>query len=315
MIESLISIRIKQIYRAGVELGLLRSLALLIFLGSTAFILLMQTATTVTISFVVGIYLFVLTLLHLRRQDRMFLKSHFNFHKWICLIEYLLLSLPLIAFMAYHFQWVPALLLLTGLAVIVNLDFKPNTLSLNTKVQDLIPEECFEWKAGVRKSFFTIIILLMVGLGTSFFIGSVPIVIFILGLLPMGFYKRSEPYQMITSFEIGSNKFLVNKVKWQVLIFTILCVPLIAVFIVFHQDRWYIPLVEYLIFVSVHVYMILTKYAFYEPNSRSSSVQTFGAVGAMGVIFPVFIPLVWLLSIRFYFKARRNLNFYLDDFN
>ncbi|MFD2513344.1 hypothetical protein ACFSRY_05655 [Pontibacter locisalis] len=167
----------------------------------------------------------------------------------------------------------------------------------------------------MRKSFFTIIILLMVGLGTSFFIGSVPIVIFILGLLPMSFYKRGEPYQMITSFEVGSNRFLLNKIKWQVLIFTILCVPLIAVFIVFHQDRWFIPVVEYLIFVSVHVYMILTKYAFYEPNSRSSAVQTFGTVGATGVIFPVFIPLVWLLSIRFYFKARRNLNFYLDDFN
>jgi hypothetical protein len=35
----------------------------------------------------------------------------------------------------------------------------------------------------------------------------------------------------------------------------------------------------------------------------------------VGGIIPVFLPVVWLLTILFYSKSVNNLNFFLDDYN
>lgn len=304
-----------QFYRGVTEIGLARMLLLIVLLNFILFILLMQATSGVSMRYATGVLLVTVALLHAKRQDKLFLQAHFHRYKWICMAEYLLLSVPFVAFLLYHFQWLLTLAFLAMLGAIVNIEVKPHQRSLNTKLQLLIPDECFEWKAGVRKYLFLIAILWVAGLSASFFVASVPIVIFILGVLPISFYEKSEPYQMITAFETSASKLLIRKMKWQVLLFSVLSIPLIAVFIIFHHDRWYIPTAEYFIFISLHVYLVLVKYAFYEPGSRSSAVQVFGTVGALGVVIPVFIPVVWLLSIRFYFKSRQNLNFYLNDYN
>lgn len=304
-----------QFYRGATEIGLARMLFLIGLLCFILFMLLMQAASEVSMRYAVGVLLLIVTLLHVKRKDKLFLQTHFHRYKWIYLVEYFLLSVPFVVFLLYHSQWLLILIVLLMLGVLVNLEIKLNLLSLNTKIPRLIPEECFEWKAGLRKYLILIALLWVVGLSTSFFVASVPIVIFILGILPLSFYEQSEPYQMITAFEISATKLLFRKIKYQVLLFSGLSIPLIASFVVFHYDKWYIPTAEYFIFISLHVYLILTKYAFYEPDSRSSAVQVFGTLGALGIIIPVFIPVVWLLSIRFYFKSRQNLNFYLNDYD
>ncbi|MCC9169145.1 hypothetical protein [Pontibacter harenae] len=315
IIIGLIKIRFTQFYRSAAEIGLVRMLLLSTLLSFFIFILLMQATSGVSMSYAVGAVLVIVTLIHLQRQDKLFLRTNFRQYRLVCMAEYLLLSVPLVAFLLCHFQWLLTLVLLLLLGAIVNFEIKPNQRSLNTKIQHLIPGECFEWKAGVRKYLFLITILWVLGLSTSFFVASVPIVISILGVLPLAFYEKSEPYQMITVFERSASKLLIRKVKWQVLFFSVLSVPLIAVFMIFHHDRWYVPTAEYFIFISLHTYLILTKYAFYEPNSKSSAVQVLGTLGALGVIIPVFLPVVWLLSIRFYYKSRQNLHFYLNDYD
>ena len=91
--------------------------------------------------------------------------------------------------------------------------------------------------------------------------------------------------------------------------------PLIIAFLFFYPDKWYIPISEYFIFITAHTYIILTKYAFYKLNDNSSGAQAWVAIGALGLIVPVFIPVIWLLSIRFYFKSCETLKFYLNDYN
>jgi hypothetical protein len=230
-------------------------------------------------------------------------------------IEYLILASITIAFLIFHFQWIPLLLLLSALYLIIHLDLKTKQRNLNTKLQLFIPSECFEWKGGVRQSLFFLITLWIIGICTSFFIGSVPVVLFILGIIPFSFYEKGEPYQMILAYEMGPTQFLLHKIKMQISLFSVLTMPLIAAFLVFHSERWYIPISEYFIFISLHVYLILTKYAFYEPNRKSTPAQVFGAIGAFGGIIPLFLPLVWLLSIRFFFKSKKNLFIYLNDYN
>jgi len=316
MIEAFIKIRFKQFYRWTIEMGLIRLIFLIGLLGFIAFILFKQTSKIPNAYYVSGAFLLMVILIHIKRQDKIFLKIHFINYKLIYLAEYLLLIIPVIVSLIYHFQWIIAVSILCAIGAIVNIDIKkPKQRNLNTKLQQLIPYDCFEWKAGIRKTLFLIITFWMIGLSTSFFIGSVPIVIFILGILPLGFYEKGEPLQMVLAYEMGSNKFLFHKIKMQTILFSVLSIPLMVGFMIFHFERWYIPIAEYFIFISLHTYVILAKYAFYEPNKKSGALQLFGIIGVMGTIIPVLIPVVWLLSIRFYFKSRKNLNFYLNDYN
>jgi hypothetical protein len=315
MIEAFVKIRIKQFYRGLIGIGLFRVIFLIGLLGFVLFISFIETSTYPDAFYVVGVTALIILMVQMNRQDKSFLKTNFNNYTLICFAEYLILSSIIIAFLIFHIQWIPLLVLISVLYLITLLDLKLKQSNLNTRLQQVIPSECFEWKGGVRQTFFILVPLWIIGLCTSYFIPSVPIVLFILGILPLSFYEKGEPYQMIVVYEMGTNQFLFHKIKMQLLLFSILTLPLIAAFMVFHHEMWYIPIVEYFIFISLLIYLILTKYAFYEPNSKSPSAQVFGAIGALGGIIPVFLPVVWLLSIRFFFKSKENLNVYLNDYN
>lgn len=315
MIQAFIKIRFKQVFRATEGLGLFRIIFLIGLSGFIAFGIFMQTAELPNSVYTAGLYLMIIAWIQVKRPDKQFSKIHFSNFRFIFFIEYFLLITPLIICLSIHNQWTTLISVIALILLIVNLDFNPKQKSVNTPVQGLIPSACFEWKGGVRKSLFLIVVLWIIGLGTSFFIGSVPVVIFVLGVLSWSFYEKSEPIQMILACEMGTNRFLLHKIKMQSTLFTILTIPLILAFIFFYPDKWYIPIAEFIIFLTLHIYVILTKYAFYQPNNKTNGAQVFGTIGAMGMIIPVFIPVVWLLSIRFYFKSRENLNFYLNDYN
>jgi hypothetical protein len=315
MIQAFIKLRFRQIFRAIKGLGLIRIIVLIVLSALAMIGLFIQTEKTPNSFYVTGIYLTIITLIQLNRHDKRFLQIHFSNFKLIFLAEYLLLMSPLYISLIYNIQWIALISSTVLTSVIINLDFKIRQKSLNTSIQKMIPSDCFEWKGGVRKTFVLIVTLWIIGFGTSFFIGSVPIVLFILGILPWSFNEKSEPLQMILGYELGPAKFLVHKMKMQLILFSILSIPLIIAFLLFHPEKWYIPTAEYLIFITSYIYIILTKYAFYQPNNKSTGAQAWVAIGAMGMIIPIFLPLVWLLSIRFYFKSRNNLNFYLNDYN
>lgn len=315
MIEALIKIRFKQLLRGLMDIGLIRIIILFGLLGLVAFFLFTQSSKTPNAYYVSGAYLFLITLIHKRRKDKVFIKSHFINYKLIWITEYFILLIPILFCLIFHFQWILAAITLLGLGAIVNFDFKSIRLTLNTKIQQFIPSDCFEWKAGVRKMLIPIILIWITGLFTSFFIASVPIAIFIFGLIPISFYEEGEPYQMILAYEKNSNEFLLYKIKLQIILFSILTIPLILTFLIFHIDMWYITIVEYFLFISLSIYFIFTKYAFYVPNSRSGAAKIFETFGALVIMLPILIPLIWVLTIRFYFKSHENLNFYLNDYN
>jgi len=315
MLEAFINIRFKQLIRAIIEIGFFRMIfliGLIAFLGITIFI---QTSKPPNSFYVAGITTAFIVFIHSKRQDKLFLKTHFNDFRLMLFVEYLLLSSPIIAFLIWHHQWIPAVVLLLAPRLIVFIDVKPSYRNLNTKLQKLIPNTCFEWKAGIRKTFYATVILWFAALGTSFYIGSVPIAIFVLGIIFLSFYENGEPLQMLIAFEKSANQFLLQKIELQLFLFSVLILPLILAFIIFHPENWYIPIAEYFIFTSVNIYTVLTKYAFYTPNSKSPAGQTFAAIGAVCGIIPFLLPVVWLLSLRFYFKSVENLNTYLNDYN
>lgn len=314
MIKALLKIRLKQIYRELIGVGFFRLIFLVCFAGLVGLGLYAVTADGQTSEFLSIGFLFLIIFIHLKRGDKLFLKSHFSNDKLFMLAEYTALSIPLICFFIIHKQWY-AISELSGLLIIVNLNIKARHSNLNTKLQKLIPDDAFEWKAGLRKQFFIIVPLWIIAALTSFFIGSVPIAIFILGALTLNFFEKGEPYGILMSYELNSKRFLLLKIKRQIQLLSIITLPLIGLFLVFHIDKWYIPVAEYLIFVCMHIYTIMIKYAFYKPNEESPAMRIFESIGLLGALIPVFLPVVWLLTLRFYIKSVNNLNFFLNDYN
>jgi len=82
--------------------------------------------------------------------------------------------------------------------------------NLNSIFQKIIHSDNFEWKSGLRKNLFWFVGIWFIGLLNSFFIGSVPIVIFILGTLVLNFYEKHEPLEILIANELNSIKFLIR---------------------------------------------------------------------------------------------------------
>lgn len=146
MIGEFINVRLKQAYRAVKGIGLFRLIFLAGLLGFLAFILFKQTEILPNAYYFLGVYLSLIVSIQLARQDKLFLKSHFNNYKLICFTEYTILTIPLLLCLIYHSHWLLVFISFPLLFLIVNLDFKVKARDLNTKIQQCIPYACFEWK-------------------------------------------------------------------------------------------------------------------------------------------------------------------------
>ncbi len=314
MIKELLNIRWKQILRGISGIGLFRMLFLVGVVGFVGWLLylkaiLISGAIAVSLGFMV-----VIALIHAKRRDKLFLSTHFSGYKLIMLVEYLLLFIPVIILAVVHRQWI-SLVSILGLFIVVNLKIETKSSNLNTKIQSLVFSDAIEWKAGLRRHFFILVPVWLLSVLTSFYIGSVPVAIVIIGILIIGFYESCESLPMLDAYELGAKSLLLLKMKRQLQLFSIIILPLIGLFLLFNIEYWYIPVLEYLIFCSLHIYSIMTKYAFYEPNRKSAASQLYSSIGIIGGLFPLLLPVVWLLTIWFYFKSINILNNYLNDYN
>ena len=314
MIKALLRIRGKQIYRSLIEIGLLRAMFLSVLVGM--FTLFLYTSATDKLAaqlISLGVVAAIIAV-QIKRADKLFLKTNFPNYKTLILVEYLIISLPFVAILWVHNQWFASANFL-ALSLVIQIEFKARFSSLNTKLQTLVPSNSFEWKAGLRSYLFLLVSVWFITALGSFTVAAVPVGILILGVLVFSFYERAEPYQMVVAYELKASSFLLWKIVRHIQLFSILIIPLLVLFVWFHAALWYIAVAEFFVLVSIQVFAILTKYAFYVPNSKSAAAQTIASIGLLGGLFPGFLPVIWAISLWFYYKSVRNLKYYLDDYN
>lgn len=314
MIKTLLLLHFKQLFRSLNGIGLFRQLflaGLVAFIGFVVFVSSAVPSASVWLSL---IFLAFVGLIHLKRNDKTFLKTNFARYRLLMLAEYAALATPVAACLIVHAQWLSAAVI-AGIVPLAHLETKPSSSSLNTRLQASLPNDAIEWKAGLRKQFFLIVPLWILAVFTSFFIGSVPVALFLLGIAVLGFHEQCESLAVLFSYELGAVKLLRLKIVRQLQLYSLMVLPLIALFLVFHPDRWYIPAAEYVLFCCLQVYAVVVKYAFYQPNNRSSAAQLFVGFGIVGCLMAVFLPVVWLLTAWFYNKSVNNLNQLLDDYH
>ena len=315
MTNEILKIRVKQLFRVISEIGIFRAIFLL---GLISFVLLAMFTKLAENSYreiVIGIFALTILSIHSKRKDKEFINIYASKPHIVFLIEYVLLSLPLLITLIYYQLWSYALIFFLFLVIIQFLKINTNKTSINSGFQKMIPDDNFEWKAGMRKNLFPFLGIWLIGMVTSFFIASVPIAIFILGVIVFSFYEKHEPLQILLANELNTRKFLTKKIQNHLMVFAITIIPLILSFLIFNPQYYYIPIIEFILFSFLLVYIILLKYAFYRPDNKSGATQIFSMIGIISIFIPVLILIVLILSIKFLFQATNNLKFYLDDFN
>lgn len=315
MISTVFLLRLKQTIRLLTQLGVLRSaivLVILLFGLAALFQATQEPKTSLLVSLLAGAGLFSL---HISRIDRQFLSISFSEDRPILLFEYFLVSIPLMVMFVYHGPWSAGLILIgfCGIVPLVNFSFRKRTFT--PILIKWIPDPNFEWKAGIRKSFLPLTAVWVVGLGVSFFAGSIPVSMLLIGMMVTNFYDRFESAEILVSSEKNARVFLREKILSHVGIYVLVNLPLVLAFIVFHPQQFYIPIIELALLITLLLYTICLKYAFYVPEPDKRVGQVLIGLGFIGVIIPFFTPVVMLMTLRFYLKAKQNLDLYLHDFD
>lgn len=310
-----IKLHFLQLKRVLFSLGLFRFVFVLVILilGLLAFFTVLKTGQN--LEFASAAMLVLLASLQIQRRDRPFLRLHFSNFRTILFAGYLMLSVPVLAFLVYFMRWELVAVLLAGTYFIPFIELKLKNRFGNSVFQKWLPNQAFEWKAGVRKNLPFLLLIFLAGIGFSFLTGAVPLAIFALGVFPIKFYEKGEPVQMLIAGEQSAMRLMLQKFRTHFSIFSFLSLPLIIAFLLFHFEFWYIVLAEYVLFLSLHLFIIVIKYAFYLPNEKPAAVEVFTAVGTVGIVVPFLLPIVWVLTVWMFFRAKSNLKPYLHDFD
>jgi hypothetical protein len=256
-----------------------------------------------------------LVLFHLKRSDKTFFELYAERSTLIYQVEYSMMVIPIaLVFLLTGFWQFAIGCFLVALAVPF-IKIKGRSVSLNSPLQKFIPVQAIEWRSGVRKTWLALVLIWSLGLVGSYFIPAVPIAILLLGMLVSGFYEKMESLPILLSPELNPSQFLTMKIATALGMFSLICLPLIIVFVVFHSAQFYIPIIEFVLFSLLIVFAICVKYAFYLPESGATSNQVLLGIGFVGIFFPFILPVFLFFILRYYFKAKANLNLYLHDFN
>lgn len=257
----------------------------------------------------------VMSMLHLKRTDKVFFDLYAERSTLIYQVEYLFVVLPITVLLLFMGFWQLTIGCILIALVVPFISMKGTSITLNSPLQRFIPSQAIEWKSGVRKMWLPMLVIWSMGMAGSSFIAAVPITILLLGMFVPAFYEKMESLPVLLTPELNPSQFLQQKIIIAVGIFTVICLPLIVLFAVFHTEQFYIPVIEFALFSLLLIFAICVKYAFYLPEPDASSNQTLLGIGFVGIFVPFILPVFLFFILRYYFKAKSNLNLYLHDFN
>ena len=312
LIIQILLIRIKQLFRSLKEGGLIRVIFLFGFIAFAMFYIYNLLSKNSVSYFVLSGIIVSIFALHYLRKDKRFLKKITNNYIFVYFVEYLIIVIPFIIFFIILNKFILLLIIFPAIFLICLTNFSIPKYSLNNFIIRFIPSHFFEWKSGVRKNFIFLISLIILGLGLSFFVATVPIFLFLFTIIVSSFFQEAESRDIIEINNFTPKKFLFKKIKDNVLLYSLISALFIILFLIFHYKYWYIIVAEYIISVSIIVFSIVQKYSLYRPNISLKSHMVMVSIAQIGYFVPFIIPVIWVMGIYYFFKAKQNLLNYLS---
>ena len=182
MVKAILKIRLKQLSRAAAEIGFFRLLFLFALAAYLVFAVYTKLQDPFYKNIIVGAFALIIFSIHAKRKDKTFLNLYSLYPQIIFFVEYLLLAIPILVLLVYFQFWIHIISLIAFLLVLPFFKIPLKKYNVNTWFQKQIPDDNFEWKAGIRKNIFLFLGLWFIALFTSFFIGSIPIAFLSWGL-------------------------------------------------------------------------------------------------------------------------------------
>jgi hypothetical protein len=317
MVLELLKLRLIQAQRILKSVGLLYTV--LIFFTYLIIILKLFKSTQPESHQTAAILLIVSILsLHYSRPDKRFIYT--TFHEKATLVftwEYniiaFLFSFPLLfgpnnyLFLIVHF----------AISIISLIEFKPLNISFSSTylIFPFIPKQFFEWRAGMRKNQFLILLLyfLAIGLGIKFYASFV-----ILGLITFiisSFYNEAEPLNILLLNQTNAKDFIRKKLLSHLKYYLIFISPILLLYFFKYPDYliFYVPLL--IIYILNFLVFILNKYKSFVPNKLNNSNTVIVSMMFAGMFLPFLFPLSIILVFVYYRKSISNLNAYFNAEN
>ena len=266
-------------------------------------------------SYIVGVLsILVLLSVHTGRKDKGFCRHMMKMPQKLFITEYFMLCSPLIilSFMAESFYNIIFYCLLPVLIAYVP-ERKPRN-SFKSRLF-LFGVTSLELVGFIRKHLPFIMILITLSIITCF-IPFLPILILLLFLIFMNIaYNENEPLNILLLSEHDSMSFIMKKINDGFLLFLKLSFPTLILYSVFNFDTaWLVPVVPVIAYIAFTLHVGL-KYTFYENDNSKTNIPAVAAIGILGIIIPIFLPLTIIQAISYFFQAKQNLNKYLYVYN
>ncbi len=310
MIVHFLGLHFKQLGRFFQEIGIARSLVLLLLAAFT-----LARAFTLETPFTYALAAFVVFLiasLHVFRPDKAFLQLLGVQRYRLYAAEYHLLASPVYIKFLLDQRWAEFVVTLAVVFLIplISTRFRSRTgVSLGFR---MLPAQAFEWRSGLRKQggWLGVIYLSALALYSYPFAAVVAIVVFT--FIVSTFYNETESRPMVEAFATSPAAFLWAKARVQLTIFWVGCMPLVLTFLLTNADYWYVLLVWMIVSSIIQLLSINLKYALYDPGATLNT-YVFMFIYFLSLFVPYFVPVPLVMLIYYHRKARHNLKAYLHD--
>lgn len=303
-------IRIKQFLRILIELGIIRSIFFLAFCVFVYFLHLKYYWLNNNIYVPLG-YVFLISSIHFSRKDKKFLRLFFENPSILIFSEYIIISLPLLVLAILSFNWLHLLILLlfnTALSFFLfNLSF-----SFRMNIVFKYDLKLIEWYSGLRQNLLLLIVLNVISIFLYNTIGGLIIMTLLISFVLVSFFMNCESKELVETFAPNPSSFLFKKAKIHFLYSSIFVVIPMILMLIFNFEYYYVALIITLVFITLQLFAIYTKYALYEPGDILKQNSILHALFLIGFIFPFIFPIAIYFLFKYRNSALKNLKTYLN---
>lgn len=230
-----------------------------------------------------------------------FLKQHFSQQDFMVIrcVENSIVIFPFIVGLLIYQEW---LLAITVLIISAVLSYTSIERNLNIVIPTPFYKYPFEFTIGFRKNYSVIILagflLVMAVLYSNAFLGLFAVALVLLVCLI--FYMQSETVYLVWIHALTPPRFLLHKIGLALMYATLLCLPFVAVMLIFFIDHaGYLALI-YILGMIYLATTVLGKYAFFPAPMNVPQ----GLLMAFSFWFP---PMLLFLLPYFYKRSVRQL--------
>lgn len=312
MLLTLLYIRVKQLQRELRSLGLY----ILVLTGIAfylIFVLFRQFEKGEHAYYIICLMAFICVALQVYRKDKLFIYKHIENPYLQIFSEYVALTLPFTVTAILTRSWIYYPMLLGFLFCIPHFKISLRKKALFKNLSLVIPAASFEWISGFRKNFIFLSGLYLLATAFCWFRILPLFLLWFLTVTIISFYNECESLQVLRESGKPSGKYLLNKLIRSNLYIIILYTPLIIINTIFNTEFLLFNLLFIPVQLSLLCFAICMKYSSYSPNKMQTGNSILLITIALFSSLPYLLPVPILLSFVYFYKARNNLNYYLND--